>query len=335
MVYIYKKRIGGKHYYYLRISKRVKGKTIVKDIAYLGSDIFKIRQKLEKLPLDVREKIKNSYKSISKIINSEHYLKKVKSLKLKQDPYLVKKLLEEVEAIRLHFIQVFLKKDKLTIEETYKDFLIDFAFNTTSIEGNTITLAETNKLLKENLSPKNRTLREIYDLKNTEKVFFEILNSKKKIDHNFLIEIHDKLLENIDLRKGYRTHDVRVFKSRFKSTPAIYIKTDMDILLRWFKKNENKLHPLVLAGIFHQKFEKIHPFSDGNGRTGRIIMNYILLQKNFPPFIVRKLTRGQYLDSLAKGDKLSLDEVNPEKYKKLVEYLAEEMIWSYWNNMLI
>ena len=70
--------------------------------------------------------------------------------------------------------KVLMKKlDDKTIKETYKDFLIDFAFNTTSIEGNTITLAEVDRLLRENLTPRNRTLREIYDLQNTEKVFFD------------------------------------------------------------------------------------------------------------------------------------------------------------------
>lgn len=330
MAYVYKKVIHGKPYYYLRVSKRVKGKIIVKDIAYLGSDASKVDTKLKKLPY--KKDIRKAYRNIKKFIQEEYYLKKVRKLKLKENPYLNKKILEEIEAIKLHFNDHFLKKDKELQKEVYKDFLIDFAFNTTSLEGNTITLAEANKLLKENLTPKNRTLREIYDLQNTEKVFFDMITPKKEINHDFIIHIHDKLMENIDNRKGYRMYDIRVFKSQFEATPFPYIKADMGILLKWFSKYENKLHPLVIAGIFHQKFEKIHPFSDGNGRTGRMILCYMLMKKGYPPLIVRKSRRGDYLDTIAKGNKADLNSIEPMHYKDLINYLAEELIDSYWNN---
>jgi len=280
MAYVYKKIIHKKPYYYLRISKRIKEKILVKDIAYLGNNAVKLEANLKKLPSLYKKEIRKAYRNIKKFIQEEYYLKKIKKLKLKENPYIDKNILEEIEVIKLHFNNSFLKKDNRILDETYKNFLIDFAFNTTSLEGNTITLSETNRLLKENLAPKNRTLREIYDIKNTEKVFFDILNLKKKINHDFIIQIHDKLMENIDTRNGYRTHDIRVFKSHFEATPATYIKTDIEILLKFYEKYDNKLHPLVLAGVFHQKFEKIHPFSDGNGRTGRMILCYMLTKKN-------------------------------------------------------
>lgn len=332
MAYIYKKTIHGKPYYYLRISKRIKGKIIVKDIAYLGNDASRLEGKMEELPSLYKKELRKAYRNIKKFIQEEYYLKKVKRLKLKENPYLDKKILDEIEAIKLHFNNNFLKRDKKIVDDTYKNFLIDFAFNTTSLEGNTITLAEANKLLKENLTPKNRTLREIYDIQNTEKVFFDVINSEKEISHDFIIQIHDKLMENIDERKGYRIHDIRVFKSNFEATPFPYIKADIEILLKWYKKYEDKLHPLVLAGIFHQKFEKIHPFSDGNGRTGRIILCYMLIKKNYPPLIIRKSTRGNYLDTMAVGNRTDLNEIEPAYYKDLIKYFAEELINSYWNN---
>lgn len=332
MVYIYKKVIHGKPYYYLRISKRVNGKIIVKDVAYLGNNTLDLENKLEKLPSIYKNEIRKAYRNIKKFIQEEYYLKKVGEFKLRENPYLNKNFFEEIEAIKLHFNDYFLKKDKKILMETYNNFLIDFAFNTTSLEGNTITLAEANKLLKENLTPKNRTLREIYDLQNTEKIFFDIINSNKEIGHDFIIWVHDNLMENIDKRKGYRTHDIRVFKSYFEVTPFPYIKADMEILLEWYRNCENKLHPLVLAGIFHQKFEKIHPFSDGNGRTGRMILCYMLMKKNYPPLIIRKSRRGHYLDAMAVGNEADLKSIEPKYYKDLIEYLAEELISSYWNN---
>ena len=335
MPYIYKKIIQGKPYYYLRVSKRVKGKVIVKDIAYLGSDISKIEPKLRKLPVIYKEEVRKAYRNIKKYIESEYYLKRIKKLRLKEDKYLEKDMLDKVEAIKEHFNKKFLKLDEKTVDEAYKNFLIDFAFNTTSLEGNTITLTEADRLLRENLTPKDKNLREVFDLQNTEKVFFEIINSKDELDNKFIVSIHDKLMGNIDARKGYRSHDIRVFKSAFEATPFIYIKADMGILLKWLKKYEKKLHPLVLAGIFHQKFEKIHPFSDGNGRTGRMLLCYILIKEKYPPLIIKKSRRADYLDALAKGNNIDLNNIEPKFYNKLVNYIAEELIDSYWNNFMV
>lgn len=335
MAYIYKKTIQGKPYYYLRISQRINGKIIVKDIAYLGSDTTQIGLKLDKLPKIYKKEIRKAKHNLKKFVQSEHYLKKAGQSKLKENPYLDRDLLKEIEALKLHFNERFLHLDRQTVEETYKNFLIEFAFNTASIEGNTITLAETERLLRENLTPKNRTVQEIHDLQNTEKAFFYLLNNKHKIDPPFIIFIHDQLMENIDQRKGYRTHDVRVFHSRFVASPVAYIQTDMHILLEWYEKNKEKLHPFVVASLFHQKFEKIHPFADGNGRTGRMLMNYMLLQKKYPPLIVRKSQRAAYLDALATGDKISFIDAQPQHFKHLVTYLAKELTNGYWNTFLM
>ncbi len=331
MAYIYKKTIHGKPYYYLRISTRINGKIAVKDIAYLGNDPAEVEQKLKETSGHEKE-LRKSYKNLKRFVQEEHYLAKARKLKLKETPYLEKSQLEQVEAARLHFNEHFLKMDKKTVLETYRHFLIEFAFNTTSMEGNTITLAEAGKLLEENLTPKNRTLREIYDLQNTEKVFFQILEQKKELSHEFIIKIHDTLMDNIDERKGYRRHDIKVSKSHFEASPFPYIKADIDILLQWHKKHESILHPLVLAGLFHHKLEKIHPFSDGNGRTGRMVLCAMLLSKGYPLPIIRKTRRGHYLDAMSQGDKAGLTKIEPENYKQLISFLAEELTAGYWNN---
>jgi len=334
MVYIYKKIIGNKTYYYLRASKRKGEKIIVKDIAYLGNSIEDVKKSLERLT-QYREKIRKAYKTINNFIESNYYIEKARASKLKKDLFLDKKLVE-VEACKLHYLKVFQKRDELTKKEILKDFVIEFSFNTTSIEGNTITLQEARNLLEEGLTPKNRTLREIYDLQNTEKVFFDILKAAKNTDitHELIIKIHSNLMENIDARKGYRTTDVRVIHSHFDATPAPYVKTDMDILLRWYNQNKTKLHPLVLATIFHHKFEKIHPFMDGNGRTGRMLLNFILIKNDYPPIIFYKKNREDYLKALRKADESDLTKALKKDYFPLVQFTADEMINSYWNIFL-
>ena len=149
MAYIYKKIVKGKPYYYLRVSKRVKGKIVVKDIAYLGSNPNDIKERLKEIPEKYKGEIRKTYRKIKKSIESEHYLNKIKKSKLKEDLFIDKKLLLEIEANKLHFNTEFLKLDTKTKNEIYHQFLIDFAYNTTSLEGNTITLEEAHKLLTE------------------------------------------------------------------------------------------------------------------------------------------------------------------------------------------
>jgi len=332
MVYIYKKIVSGKPYYYLRASERKGKRIITKDIAYLGNSIEDVKKSLKRLS-KYKKEIRKAYRNINLFLESNYYLEKVKYQKLKRDEFLGDKL-DEIESCKLHYLKIFNKKDEKTKQETLKNFVIEYTYNTASIEGNTINLEEARNLLQDGLTPKDKTLREIYDLQNSEKVFFEILNSKKELSHEFIINIRDKLIENIDLRKGYRTADIRVIRSNFDATPAPYVKADMDVLLKWYEKNKDSLHPIVLATIFHHKFEKIHPFMDGNGRTGRMLLNYILIKNNYPPLIVHKKTRKEYLEALRSADKSSLTSYKKEDYYDLIQFNAQEFIDTYWNSFL-
>ncbi len=328
MVYLYKKVIGGKEYYYLRASKRKDDKVMVKDLAYLGGSIEDIKKSLENLPKYSTE-IRKAYKTINNFLESNRYLEKIQKLKLKKADFLEYEKLLEIEACKLHFNTDFKKQNELTKKEIFKNFIIEFAYNTTSIEGNTIKLNEVRNLLQDGLTPKDKTLREIYDLQNTEKVFFYLLESKKEITHELIEKIHSDLLENIDSRKGYRTADVRVIKANFKATPAPYVKADMNLLLKFYNENKNKLHPLALAAIFHHKFEKIHPFMDGNGRVGRILLNYILLRNSHAPLIILKKEREDYLANLRKADEINLTDIK-DNYNFIVNFVGDQMIKNYW-----
>jgi len=334
MVYIYKKKTGNKDYYYLRASKRQGKRILVKDIAYLGSNAEEARKNLDNLE-KYREEIRKAYRNLNLFLDTNYFIEKASKIKLKKDMFLKDKQME-VEACRIHFQEKFQKLDKKSKGEIMKNFIIEFAFNTTSIEGNTINLQEAKNLLQEHLTPKDKTLREIYDLQNTEKVFFELYNTgfKEELTHDLIVKIHDMLLENIDARRGYRTTDVRVIRSNFDATPAPYVRTDMGLLIKWYKNNRDKLHPLVLASIFHHKFEKIHPFMDGNGRVGRIVLNYILLKSNFPPVIIEKKFRKEYLEAMRAADKSGLNSFAKKDYSGLILFVADELTNLYWNLFL-
>ena len=138
------------------------------------------------------------------------------------------------------------------------------------------------------------------------------------------------LLQNIDNRLGnFRGHEVRVFGATFETSPAKYVEADVALLLKWYRKNAQKLHPLVLAAIFHEKFERIHPFYDGNGRTGRMLSNLILLHKDYPPVIIQNSKRMKYYDALSEGHKAELTGINANFYLQIVEFFYEELIATY------
>lgn len=330
MVYIYKKEAGDKTYYYLRASERKGSRIITKDIAYLGDSIKRTKESLNNMQ-KYKKEIKKSYRKINLFLESNHYLEIAKSKKFKTNE-LLENNIYQIEACKLHYEKDFKKQDELTKKQILDNFIIDFTYNTTSIEGNTIELKEVQNLFEEGLTPKNKTLREIYDLQNTKSVF-ENLNLKKNISEKLIIEIHTNLVKDIDKRTGFRTKNVLVKGGGFSSTPWQFIQSDINELIKWYKKNK-KLHPLILASLFHHKFEKIHPFFDGNGRTGRMLMNFILLKNDYPPIIIRKKFRSEYLDSLKKADEKETFSKETKQYKKLIDFMTNEYTGNYWNIFL-
>src|SRR3989338_3019823 len=197
MAYIYRKAVGSKEYYYLRASARKGTRIIAKDIAYLGSTLDEVRASLHKIP---QSTLRKAHKTIQLFLESNTYLEKAKELKLKTTPFLDKTLLEEVEACKLHWQHASKQRDRRTQQDFIKKFAIDFTFNTTSIEGNTITLKQAQLLLSEDLTPKNKTLREIHDVQNTERVFLQLLEQVPELSHETIIQIHGELMRTVDQR---------------------------------------------------------------------------------------------------------------------------------------
>ena len=99
------------------------------------------------------------------------------------------------------------------------------------------------------------------------------------------------------------------------------VESELIGLLRWYRENKGKIHPLILAFEFHKRYEGIHPFLDGNGRTGRLIMNKILMGKGYQPIIIYKENKESYFNSLAK--------VNDGMSKKYYQFMLEQIRKSY------
>ncbi|MDP7180126.1 MAG: Fic family protein [Candidatus Woesearchaeota archaeon] len=316
-MYIEKKKIGKNEYNYLKISVRLKNKIKTKTIAYLGKvpmNKQEIKDKIDRIP---KSKIKEIEQELKKDIDiNKEFLNKVQ--------------LKKLEQLKKDFNKKLKVQDKKIINDMFKDFKTFYIYNTNAIEGNTITLEETNLLLNENKTPEGRDLREIYDHINEKEAFDFIIQTRPKINNDLIIKLHSMLLNKIDKRIGnYRTHNVRVFGAAFNTSPAELVKIDVSLLLKWYNKNKKNLHPLILSAVFHEKFERIHPFYDGNGRTGRMLVNLILINNKFPPLIIENKKRKEYYNVLSIGHKADLNKVDTNFYKPIIEFFYNQIIHTY------
>lgn len=181
-----------------------------------------------------------------------------------------------------------------------KAFEIDYAHNSTAIEGNTLSLIETKVLLEDEISVANKSLREIYEVVNHNKAFAYVkkcIFENKPLDENIIKDIHSILMENILVGGVYRNVEVRITGAKHKPP----VPSEMYYQIKEFFNNINlksNLNTIELAAWTHAEFVRIHPFVDGNGRTSRLIMNYQLMSNEFLPVSVNKEDRLEYFSYL-------------------------------------
>ncbi len=207
------------------------------------------------------------------------------------------------------FTKKNLKPEELEDFET--NFFVSYVHGTTAIEGNTLSEGETYNLLIHDASPRNKEPNEINEVYN-----FKILREYLKhyegdiVDEKLIKRIHKELMAGVRDRRGklidggkYRTTEVSIVGLAAAPSRVDRIKDDMTGLLEYYRSGlERKIHPLELASVFHQRFELIHPFIDGNGRTGRVILNFMLTRNGYPPIYITKEQRSEYLTALQEGD---------------------------------
>ena len=203
------------------------------------------------------------------------------------------------------------KQPKEGFENRYEVFTSDFTYNSTAIEGNTLTLQETAQLLFEGITPR-KSIREINEALNHKKAFDFILSYKEDITKEFICELHkivvkDTLKKELETQIGcLRNIQVYIRGTEWLPPKPENVPKEIKSLLFWYSKNKEKLHPLIVSAYFHVGFETIHPFVDGNGRTGRLLMNFILHKNNFPMINIPNSIKYRYYEALeyaqVKGD---------------------------------
>ena len=192
-----------------------------------------------------------------------------------------------------------------------EDLITRSTYHSNAIEGSTLTYAETYAILYNDNSFKieGKEPREIYEAINHKKALelvFRNLQSDDGFDERFIKKINETINRDIKDTEGYRT--VQVFIRGSEHIPPVPEK--IPNLMTYFVYNYNHDEEDIFTRIarYHIEFEKIHPFEDGNGRTGRLLLNYELLKNNIPPVVISKEDRVKYFELLRNNDSTGLAE---------------------------
>ncbi len=263
--------------YYLTHSYRKEGK-VKKIRKYLGKDLSKKELQKEKgrAEKEIKEEIKK--------IKTEIFNFTLKSEEIEK--------LNKISEVKIEHLD----------KSEWKKFEEEFVYNTNAIEGSNVNLEEVKELIQEKYKPEDseemetlNVLDAIEFLKNNSKREELSLGLIKKLhkfcfkgSKSFAGEFRDKVVV-IRNAKGEIIH---------KGVPKEKVEYYLKEMIEWYKENKEKFKPIVLAALIHNQFEHIHPFEDGNGRVGRLLLNFILLKNNYPPINIYLEDRQEYYQCL-------------------------------------
>lgn len=270
-MYVEKQKHGKKTYFYLVRSIR-KGKKVSKERIFLGGNLSKkeLKNKIEEA--------KGKIDIIFSILNKEEE--------------------QEIEKIKDELNSIISTIPK---ENFYEHFIVEFTYDSNAIEGSTLTLGETRDVLLEGISP-NKPIINVKEALNHKEAFDYMINYKDKIDIKFICNLQgfvvkDVLPDYLSMFEG-KLRGVNVRVGNHIAPNFNKVSGMMKKLTIWYNRNHNKVNPLVVAAQFHCIFEDIHPFVDGNGRTGRLLLNLMLKKKNYPYLNIPFKERSAYYAAL-------------------------------------
>ena len=262
---VIKRRKGNADYYYLQHSYRREGKVITKE-RYLGKEIPNNLEEIKKKLLhDTQENF----------------------------------MLENLEKVRSDFQKEWKKYPESAKQRQMQELAIIFTYNTNAIEGSKVTLEETRAILEDQIAP-NKPLRDIKETEAHAKIFLEMLKKEEPISQSLLLRWHKEMFKETkaDIAGRFRTWPVSV--GSYFAPHWSKIEKSMAQLMTFV--NESPMNPVEIAIRAHYIFVKIHPFGDGNGRIGRLMMNYILWKNCYPMFVTENTKKKAYYKSIEKSE---------------------------------
>ncbi len=209
--------------------------------------------------------------------------------------------------------------------DLYKEFQLQLTYNTNKIEGSSLTIKDTAAVLFDHYAIPNKTLIEHLEVKNHQSalnyIFGLFQTNTLHINEAFILKLHSILMHGIQDDAGfYRRHGVRILGSNIVTANYLKVPTLITELLQSIQQKETDF--VAQATRIHCLFEKIHPFSDGNGRIGRLLLNTMLLAADYCPAIIAQKKKQQYYTFLAKAQ-------NEEKYSQIEDYICDAILDGY------
>jgi excisionase family DNA binding protein len=216
-----------------------------------------------------------------------------------------KEIPEQYKAL---FSRIDAKKEELAsrrlltqgeLKRLQDEFLLEFTYNSNAIEGNTLTLQET-ALVLEGITIDKKPLKDHLEAVGHKEAFEyvkQLVSEKKEFSERIIKEIHSLvLMDRREDRGVYRRIPVRIMGAVHEPPQPFMVPVLMEKLMKDHLALQKKLHMIELVARFHLDFEGIHPFIDGNGRTGRLLLNFELMQKGYLPINVKFADRRGYYE---------------------------------------
>ena len=269
MVTIRKRTLRGRTYYYLEHTARVAGKVRKREL-YLGSQ----------LPRDIEERKKTFLETI---------------YKERWQPLL--------ERIREGYAADVRRTPQSGRERELDALAVLFTYNTQRIEGSRLTLRETADLLERGITPAGRPLRDVKEAEAHRALFLDVTRERGELTFARVLSWHHRLFRETrpDIAGRIRRHQVAISGSRFVPPSPVEVNPLLREFFRWYARVRGRTHPVELAGLVHLRFVTIHPFSDGNGRLSRLLMNVVLHRHGYPMLVIPYGGRKGYYTALERA----------------------------------
>lgn len=211
------------------------------------------------------------------------------------------------------------------LERLNEEFMIEFTYNSNAIEGNTLTLQETAMVL-EGITIDQKPFKDHLEAVGHKDAFLyvqDIVSKKIPLTEFVIKNIHSLVLMNKPEDKGvYRRVPVRIMGALTEPVQPYMIEPKITELLAKNEKRKSKMNIIERIARFHLEFESIHPFIDGNGRTGRLLMNFELMQNGYPPINVKFTDRKRYYEAF---DSYSINQDTTPMTNLITEYVTERL----------
>jgi len=280
---------GGKPKYYLAQSYRQDGK-VKKARVYLGVGLSQTELGKRKKQAETR---------LTQIVSIGRRI---------SDPYETILSSKELAQLKALETKAEIKVAHLS-EDDWRKFTEAFTYDTNAIEGSTIGAGEVADILRKGKWP-DKPKGDISETYGVAKAIEFIRNTKDHISLPLILELHRIVFENSKPFAGkFRPPGVEVVVADqfgqvvHRGAPSGHIRSLLSELVKWYEKNRKRYPPLVLAAVVHNQFENIHPFQDGNGRVGRLLLNSILLKHKLPPLNITLKSRKEYYAALQAYEK--------------------------------